>query len=201
MLVPSGGTWNDTASSVTDPMRTRTVRDMEAVVTPQPFLTVLRSHATATGIHEPIRTVAAGGNHHYLTVPPGAFYVKNYGGHAQPQHMAKPVADPFGTITASSAGGHHALVVPYYRTGKAKPALAPFDTVTTNDRFALVTADTVAVEDCHYRMVQPRESLRAQRFPDSYIVHGNQGEQTMQAGNAVSANVAQWLGCAYAAVL
>ncbi|HEX3648573.1 MAG TPA: DNA cytosine methyltransferase, partial [Pseudonocardiaceae bacterium] len=201
MLTPCGGTWNDTATPVTAPMRTRTARDMEAVVTPQPFLTVLRSHATATSIDEPMRTVATG-NHHYLTVPPGAFYTKNYGGHADPRHMAKPVTDPLGTITASSAGGHHALVVPYYRTGRAKKAdTQPLDTVTTNDRFALVTGQTVRAEDCHYRMVRPRESLRGQRFPDSYIVHGNQGEQTMQAGNAVSANVAQWLGHRIAAVL
>jgi len=27
-----------------------------------------------------------------------------------------------------------------------------------------------------------------------YVVHGNQGEQTMQAGNAVSVNVAHWIG-------
>ncbi|MEV7081548.1 hypothetical protein AB0N88_23915 [Streptomyces sp. NPDC093516] len=26
------------------------------------------------------------------------------------------------------------------------------------------------------------------------MVHGNKGEQTMQAGNAVSCNVAQWIG-------
>jgi DNA (cytosine-5)-methyltransferase 1 len=43
-------------------------------------------------------------------------------------------------------------------------------------------------------MLKPREHLRAQRFPDGYVVTGNQGEQTMQAGNAVSANVAHWLG-------
>lgn len=50
-------------------------------------------------------------------------------------------------------------------------------------------------------MLQPREHLRAQPFPDSYTVTGNQGEQTMQAGNAVSANVAHFLGNAVAAVL
>ena len=88
----------------------------------------------------------------------------------------------------------------------AKPAAgAPLDTVTGRDRFALVTGASVDVsvdiDDCRYRMVQPRESLRAQRFPDSYIVRGNQGEQTMQAGNAVSANVAQWLGQRLAAAL
>jgi site-specific DNA-cytosine methylase len=50
-------------------------------------------------------------------------------------------------------------------------------------------------------MLKPREHLRGQRFPDSYIVTGNNGEQTMQAGNAVSSNVAHWLGERVAAVL
>jgi DNA (cytosine-5)-methyltransferase 1 len=50
-------------------------------------------------------------------------------------------------------------------------------------------------------MLKPREHLRAQRFPDTYVVHGNKGEQTMQAGNAVSANVAQWIGQQVAKVL
>ena len=39
-------------------------------------------------------------------------------------------------------------------------------------------------------MLKAREHLRAQRFPDTYTVTGNAAEQTMQAGNAVSANVA-----------
>ena len=50
-------------------------------------------------------------------------------------------------------------------------------------------------------MLKPREHLNAQRFPDHYDVKGNQGEQTMQAGNAVSANVPQWLGKRVAEVL
>jgi len=50
-------------------------------------------------------------------------------------------------------------------------------------------------------MVQPRESLRGQAFPDDYVVTGNKGEQTAQAGNAVSVNVARWVGDAAVAVL
>ena len=50
-------------------------------------------------------------------------------------------------------------------------------------------------------MLKPREHLRAQRFPNAYVVLGNQGEQTMQAGNAVSSNVAQWIGERIAAAL
>jgi DNA (cytosine-5)-methyltransferase 1 len=77
------------------------------------------------------------------------------------------------------------------------------DTVSTRDGFALTTGEppVTAVGDCRYRMVKPRESLRWQRFPDGYPVTGNRGEQTMQAGNAVSANVAQWIGQRLAAVL
>lgn len=50
-------------------------------------------------------------------------------------------------------------------------------------------------------MIQPREQLLAQRFPADYTVHGNKGEQTMQAGNAVSCNVAQWVGARVADAL
>jgi DNA (cytosine-5)-methyltransferase 1 len=50
------------------------------------------------------------------------------------------------------------------------------------------------IDQCHYRTILPREQLRAQRFPDHYIVLGNRGEQTMQAGNAVPVNLAHWIG-------
>jgi DNA (cytosine-5)-methyltransferase 1 len=46
------------------------------------------------------------------------------------------------------------------------------------------------LEDVRYRILGPREHLTAQRFPSDYVVMGNEGEQTMQAGNAVSSNVA-----------
>lgn len=157
MLVPCGGTRNETATAVTDPMRTRLTRDMECVVTP-PFIAELRRNGTARGVDEPLATITAGGT-------------------------------------------HHALVVPYYRTGRAKWVGDPLDTVTVRDRFALVTGETVEVDDCYLRMIQPRESLRGQAFPDDYVVTGNKGEQTAQAGNAVSVNVAHWVGRAAAAVL
>jgi DNA (cytosine-5)-methyltransferase 1 len=74
-------------------------------------------------------------------------------------------------------------------------------TLATRDSAALVQPDDLDISECRLRMLKPREHLRAQRFPDTYRVLGNQGEQTMQAGNAVSSNVAHWLGCALARVL
>lgn len=171
MVVPSGGTWREGAIPVTVPLGARTTRDTDALVCPS-FITELRGGgSTVRPLVEPLATVTAGGTHHGLTTPPGA-----------------PV------------GYARGLVIPYYRTGKARSTQAPLDTVTTRDRFALVGA-VMSVEDCTFRMLKPRESLRAQRFPDTYRVTGNNGEQTTQAGNAVSANVAQWIGERVAAAL
>jgi DNA (cytosine-5)-methyltransferase 1 len=129
-------------------------------------------------------------------IPPGAF-ITTFRRNSTPTDPR----NPFATIAAS--GGHHALVMPYYRTGRARPADRPMGALTVKDRHAVVTdpAGALAIEDCQFRMLRPRESLRAQRFPDHYTVVGTGGEQTKQAGNAVSANVAHWLGRALTAVL
>lgn len=180
------------------PLPTQTVRIGDGIAMPEPFITVLRNHADVHGLDEPLRTMAASGHHHGLAVPHGAFYVKHYGGFADPKHMAKDVATtPFGTVTTAD---HHSLVIPYRRGNRPTTTAAPLHTMSTVDSAAVVRP-SLAVEDCYFRMLLPREQLRAQRFPDSYVVTGNVGEQTMQAGNAVSANVAQWLGTVVANVL
>lgn len=171
MLVPVGGTWNDTATSVEVPMRTRTAnpKGMEAVVTP--FVVETRGGgSSARPVAHPLGTITAGGNHHFLTTPPD-------------------------TITSGEWG----LVVPY-RRGKAKTTAEPLHTVATKDSAGLLKP-AVDVQECRYRMLKAREHLRAQRFGDDYIVLGKAAEQTMQAGNAVSANVAQWIGERVMAVL
>ena len=72
--------------------------------------------------------------------------------------------------------------------------------MTTVDAHGILI-DDLDIDDCHFRMLQPREQLMAQRFPRSYIMHGNKGEQTMQAGNSVSVNASQWIGQRVAAAL
>jgi DNA (cytosine-5)-methyltransferase 1 len=160
MLVPAGGTWNERATNtLSEPMVTRLANEKgyEALLTPQPFIALLRNHGEANPVSEPLATITAGGR-------------------------------------------HHALIVPYYTTGTPAWTDQPLSTVTTKDRHALVHT-AASVDDAHYRMTKPRESLTSQRFPADYRVHGNQGEQGMQAGNAVSANVAQWLATRVAEVL
>lgn len=99
-----------------------------------------------------------------------------------------------GTIPALSAQGrHHALVVPNGRKGMPRTTNEPMTTIATKPHHSLVrTAPTV--DDCTLRMFTTRELMQAQRFPKDYIVHGNQAEQILQAGNAVSVNAARWLG-------
>jgi len=118
-----------------------------------------------------------------LVCPPFVTVLRN---HTTPTAIGRPLA----AVTAG--GNHHALVVPY-RKGRTTTTGEPLHTLATRESAALVQP-AVAVEDCRFRMLKPREHLAAQRFQPGYVVKGNQSEQTLQAGNAVPCNVAQWLG-------
>lgn len=111
------------------------------------------------------------------------------------------VDEPISTISCS--GAHHAEVqaflVKYFSTGKAKPVDEPLDTVTTKDRFALVTVhgEEYIIADIRMRMLQPKELFKAQGFPDDYIIdrdyEGNEyskSKQVARCGNAVTPPVA-----------
>ena len=185
------------AHPVTDPVGAITANDSHSLVAP-PFVGELRNHSTNHPADSTaLAAVTAGGNQHYLAIP-GAFIQKHHGGleYGPIGHMVKDVRDPLASIVARP---NLSLVIPY-RRGAAKTTAEPLHTVATKESAALVSP-AVDVNDCHFRMLQPREHMRAQRFPDSYRVLGNKGEQTMQAGNAVSSNVSHWIGRAAVAVL
>ena len=198
-LVPAGGTWDDAAAAVGDPMRTRTTSQTDALVVPPVVVNV--NHQGDLGRPYPAgaaplatRTTRIGDG---VAVPPGAFYAKSFGGSAWQQDTARGVSQPLGAVTPED---HHALVVPYRRACRPRTTGGPPHTLHTGGSAALAQA-AAGVADCRFRMLTPREHLRAQRFPDGYVVLGNKGEQTMQAGNAVSVNVAQWIGERVAAAL
>ncbi len=96
------------------------------------------------------------------------------------------VGKPLRTVTAHNGGDTRVVspfLVPYYRTGTPHHVGEPLQTVTTRDRFALVTPDGHAL-DIFFRMLKPRELARAQSFPDDYEFVGNKGETIRQIGNA-----------------
>lgn len=121
MLVPTGGTWNDDASTVEGPMRTCTTRENTALVVPlegrdgvfarpandpmraqttrhQDALVVpLRNNGVATPPTHPFKTVAAGGEHHALVMR------NNHGG----AEMCTPAGEPIRTLTTA---GHQSLI-------------------------------------------------------------------------------------------
>lgn len=104
---------------------------------------------------------------------------------------------PMPTITA---GGQHvgevrAFLMKYYGNEKGGVGLNdPLGTVTTNDRFGLVTVDGTdyQIVDIGMRMLQPHELYAAQGFPSWYVIDrdylGNKyakDKQVARCGNAV----------------
>ncbi|WP_055585517.1 DNA cytosine methyltransferase [Streptacidiphilus griseoplanus] len=100
----------------------------------------------------------------------------------------------------SAQGLHHALVIPNGRKGAPRTTAEPMTTIATKAHHSLVRT-APSLDDCTIRMFTTQELMQAQRFPKDYIVHGNQKEQILQAGNAVSVNAARWIGERVMAVL
>lgn len=113
---------------------------------------------------------------------------------------AKPYIVRIGqTVTAE--GGHHAraLLLKYYGTDQDPNLREPLHTVTTKDRFGLVTVqgELYTIADIGMRMLQPRELYRAQGFPEHYIIDRgadgrvlSKGAQVRMCGNSVCPPVA-----------
>ncbi len=113
------------------------------------------------------------------------------------QEVDKPLT------TISCSGAHHAEVqaflVKYFSCGTAKSLNEPLDTITTKDRFALVTihGEEYIITDIKMRMLQPRELFKAQGFPEDYIIDQDceghsypKTKQVARCGNAVTPPVA-----------
>ena len=113
--------------------------------------------------------------------------------------------EPLHTVTA---GGTHfgevrAFLMKYYGNEKDGVNLAdPMHTVTSKDRFGLVTVQgqEYQIADIGMRMLSPRELFRAQGFPDSYIIDRDEDgkpftktAQVAKCGNSVCPDIAEAL--------
>jgi DNA (cytosine-5)-methyltransferase 1 len=139
-------------------------------------LAKLRGTSNSADIATPLHTVSAQGEHHAL--------------------VESRVTDGSGNEYPSRS--HHAevraLLLKYYGTDQDPQLGEPLHTVTTKDRFGLVTVkgEDYFIADIGMRMLQPRELYRAQGFPDSYIIdRGADGkplskaDQVRMCGNSV----------------
>ncbi len=203
LLVPVEARSGQRARPADEPMRTQTTRaelGLAVMPTVLPIVVEARRNATGRAVDEPLGCVTAKGNHHYLAVPPG-WLVGNYGNgtDAGKNGWVRGVEWPTGTVTASD---HHALLVPYNRTGTPRRPSQPLRTVTTHDREALVQPGDLPsdlanlvdqVEDCGFRMLQPTEIQAAMAFRPDYRVLGTKRDRVAQLGNAVTPPVMRLL--------
>lgn len=185
-----GGNYNGPGSGVEQPLPTATVKDHNALVT-----AFLAQYHTETASHEargqtmdkPILTLDT--SNRYALVTSNLIKMKG-------DNIGQPVEDPLQTITA---GGLHfgevrAFLMSYYGASIGSDCNEPVHTVTTKDRFGLVTVhgQDYQIVDIGMRMLEPHELFAAQGFPSKYIIdrdaYGKSYPKTAQVarcGNSV----------------
>ena len=117
----------------------------------------------------PLHTVSAEGTHHALCT---AHLQRDFG-----NSIGAPCGEPVPTVMPGG-GGKTALVsaflAKYYGQGFGCSADEPLHTITTKDRFGLVTVSIAGtpyfIADIGMRMLTPRELARAQGFPAWYVL-------------------------------
>jgi DNA (cytosine-5)-methyltransferase 1 len=110
--------------------------------------------------------------------------------------IGQPVDEPLRTVAAG--GGHfaevRAFLMKYYGSGTGQELGEPMHTVTSDDRFGLVTirGTQYAIVDIGMRMLEPRELYNAQGFPPDYVIETDcygkkypKSKQVARCGNAV----------------
>jgi DNA (cytosine-5)-methyltransferase 1 len=186
---------NNVPTSIDDPVGVVTTGAKIAIATP--CLVNMKGKSDAADIDNPCPTVCAHAAHVALMEP---CLIKYYEG-----SDAVPIDDPVPTITANYQ--HVALaqyLVKYNREAPAGDLGDPLDTISTRDRFALVSADAllsmgngeavvVGYLDILFRMLLPEELAAAMSFPPHYTFAGSKEDAVRQIGNAVAGNVAKAL--------
>jgi DNA (cytosine-5)-methyltransferase 1 len=146
----------------------------------------------ASALADPVSTVTAI-DHHSLCASHLVKLRNNCVGqdHREPLHTITGGAEHFAEVRA--------FLIKYYGIGQDVSLADPLHTVTSRDRFGLVTihGEQYAIADIGLRMLSPRELFRAQGFPEDYIIDrsadGRQLTKTAQVrmcGNSVCPPVA-----------
>lgn len=116
----------------------------------------------------------------------------------------QPVTVPMPTVTASGThvGEVRAFLLKYYGSDQDPRLQKPLHTITSRDRFGLVTVrgEEYQIVDIGMRMLSPRELFRAQGFQDNYIIDRdaagkpiNKTNQVARCGNSVCPPIAEAL--------
>lgn len=180
-------------SDLVEPIGTVTAVDHHSLVTAH----IQRDFGASVGhpACDPLGTVTGGGGGKSTVVT--SHLLKLYGTCKDGQ----PVTEPAPTIRAE--GTHlaevRAFLIKYFGTDQYPKLDEPLHTITSKDRFGLVTirGEDYVIADIGLRMLTPAELYRAQGFPDSYQIAPEIGgkrlsktAQVRMCGNSVCPPIA-----------
>ena len=168
-------------------------------------ITKFRTGATGSDMNTPLPTITAGPKENPAGAPHALGIVTSNLVKLRGTSSAAGTDEPLGTVSAG--GQHHAEVrsflLAYYGTDQSQGLADPLATVTSRDRFGLVTihGQDYQIVDIGLRMLQPRELFRAQGFPDDYIIGDDPAQglkltksaQVRMCGNSVCPPMAKAL--------
>lgn len=170
---------------IDEPLATVVTKEEACLI--EPLFIPQHSCGEVRPVSKPLSTVATKGA--ISIVEPLLF-------HHRAQGAIQPAsASPLSTLTTFGwVGLVEPLLMNYYGNGTCEPVSKPVPSVTTRDRFALITPENVRIG---FRMLKPHELAAAQSFPSDYIFTGNRGEIVKQIGNAVCPKMAEALTAGY----
>lgn len=182
---------------LTEPIKTIDTSNRYGLVTA--FLTKFYKTGTGSEMTNPLPTVTTSPGHFGIV---SAYLMKYYG-----QGVGEDCREPLHTITAGGLrfAAVSAFLVKYYGTGENAESLEmPLQTITTKDRFGLVSAvvsidgEKYVITDIFLRMLKPEELKVMQGFPKDYIIDRDyfwkpypKSEQVARIGNSVVPIMAQ----------
>lgn len=194
-----------TGSALDEPMHTVTAGGQQARPGTGNAMGIVTAHiqrdmgaSVGHAADVPLGTVTAGGGGKSALVTSNMIKLRG-------TSTAAGTNEPLGTVSAG--GQHHAEVrsflLPYYGASETHSLTDPLNTVTSRDRFGLVTiqGQDYQIVDIGLRMLQPRELFRAQGFPDDYIIGDDPAQglkltksaQVRMCGNSVCPPMAKAL--------
>lgn len=190
-LCQNGFAGDKRSSDIDRPLSTVCTKNEHMLIAP--YIAANQFNNAGGAADKPLHTILTG-NHHYLVAP--TLITIGYGEAPGQAPRVPGLGKPFNTVTAG--GGHfsevRAFLLKYYGQGGGQTLDEPLHTITTKDRFGLITVagQEYQIIDIGMRMLIPRELFRAQGFPDTYIIECDylgrpypKTAQVARCGNAV----------------
>jgi len=167
MAQHNGGFYDGDGRGINAPLSTITHRGTQQGLVTASLMRQF-GNSVGSGLEEPVGTITAGGGGKTGLVT--SHLVKLRGTCRDGQEVTAPM--PTVTASGTHVGEVRAFLLKYYGSDQDPQLREPLHTITTRDRFGLVTisGEQYSIVDIGLRMLTPRELFRAQGFDDSYVI-------------------------------